>query len=90
MHCDCATVSQFQDPALILGVDGVRMGLEKAHGTDLLPNSLGDMLGKNWCRQRGKRSHYGVNLLSSCTCDTIFVECLVVDECGNVTIRIGR
>ena len=86
----CAVVSQIQDPALMLGADGAHMGLHEARGTNPSPNPLVDMLGRGWCRRGGKRSRYDVNLLSSRTCNTIFVDCLVQDAYDNVAIRIGR
>ena len=48
------------------------------------------MLGRDWCRRGGKRSRYDTNSLSSRTCNTIFVECLVQDAYGNVAVRQGR
>jgi hypothetical protein len=86
----CAVVSQIQDLALMLGADGAHMGLDEARGTNLSPNPLVDMLGRGWCRRGGKRSRYDVNLSSSRTCNTIFVDCLVQDAYDNVAIRIGR
>ena len=70
--------------------DGACMGLNKAHGTNPLPNPLGGMFEQDWCRRGGKRSRYNVNFLSSRTCNMIFVDCLVQDAYGNVAIRIGR
>ena len=63
----CVAVSQIQDPALVLGADGVRMALDQAHGTNPSSNPLEDMLGRDRCRLGGKRSRYDVNLLSSST-----------------------
>ena len=86
----CVTVSQIQDPALILGVDGAQMVLDEAHDTNTLPNLWGGMLGTDWSCQEGKKSRFDVNLLSSGTCNTIFVDCLVQDAYGNVAVRQGR
>ena len=90
MYYGCVTRAQIQDPTLMLGADGARMGLNKAHGTNLSPNPSGDMLGRVLCRRRGKRSRYNVNSSSLRTCNTMFVECLVVDACVNVASRVGR
>ena len=84
---DCAAASQIQDPALMLGADGDRMGLGKARGTNPLANLFGDMLGRDWCRRGGKRSRYDANLSSSRTCNTFFVDCLVQDAYGNVATK---
>ena len=81
--------SQIQDPALMRGAGGARLGPDKANTTALSPNPLGDMLGRDWCRRRGKRSRCDVNLLSLRTCNTVFIECLVVDAHCNVAIRVG-
>ena len=89
MRHDCEAGSQIQDPALMLGADGAHMCLHEARGTNSSPNPLVDMLGRGWCRRGGKRSRYDVNSSSSRICDTTFVECLVVDEYGNVAIRVG-
>ena len=86
----CAVVSQIQDLALMLGADGAHMGLDEARGTNPSHNPLGDRLGRDWYHQGGNRSRYDVNLLSSRTCNTIFVDCLVQDAYGTVVIRIGR
>ena len=50
----CATGSQIQDLALILGADGACMGLDKDCGTNSSPNPLGGMFGRDWCRRGGK------------------------------------
>jgi hypothetical protein len=76
---------------MMRGVESVCMGLDEAHRTNMSPNSSGGMLERDWSRRLGKRSHYNVNSLSLRTCNTVFVEYLVVlDVCGNVVIRVGR
>ena len=90
VHHGCVAVFQIQDPALVLGVDGVCMGLGKARGNNMSHIPLGDMPGMDLCWGGGKKSHYHVILLSSHTCNTIFVDFLVQDVYGNVPIRIGR
>ena len=73
----CEAGSQNQDMALMLGADGTHMGLDEARGTNSSPNSLGDMLGRDWCRRGETRSRYDVNLSLLRTCNTIFVDRLV-------------
>ena len=74
----------------MLGVDGAFMDLDGSHGTNQSPNPLGDMLGRDWCHRGGKRSRYNVNSASSRTRNSIFIQCLVVYEYGNIMIGIGR
>ena len=83
-------VSQIQHLALMLGADGAHMGLIEARGTNRSPNSLWDVLGREWCRLGGKRSHYNANVSSSRTCNTVFVDYLVQDAYGNVAVRQER
>ena len=82
---DCTACVQY--PALMLGADDARMSLGEARSTNPSSNPLGDILGRDWCHRGGKRSCYNVNS-SSCTCNRIFVDCLVQDAYGNVAIRI--
>ena len=86
----CAAVSQIQHLALMLSADSAHMGLDEARSTKPSSNPLGDMLGREWCHQGGKRSRYDANVPSSRACKTCFVDWLVQDACGNVAIRIGR
>ena len=88
LHHSCAAVFHIQDTALMLGVDGACMGLDKACSTNRLLNPLRNMFERDWSRRGGKRSYYDVNLLSSRTCNTHFVDCLVQDAYGNVAIKI--
>ena len=52
--------------------------------------SLGGPVGKELVPPGRKKEPLRCELLSSRNCNTIFVECLVQNEYGNVTIRIGR
>ena len=75
----------------MLGADGACMGLNKARGTNPSPNPLGDMLGRDWCRRRGKRSRYNLTSLSLRTCNTILLSvwllmCMVMLEAEPIKI----
>ena len=86
----CVAGSQIRDLALMMGADGACMCLDKAHGSNPSLNSLDDMVGRDWCCQRVKSSRCNADALSSRTCNTILVECLVVDTYVNIASRVRQ